>query len=410
MTAVGTIVRLLLKRLDAELPEQALEMAFSCFDVISARKESQNPGHWTGFETATEIRVRRLLKERLRIMDHEEVRAAVRDFWSAMLELIRLPEAEVTDDRAAWANKKHSGGPALNMLVGFYLAMEDGTVRVEHNHAYCKVLQTAHAGPLSDDGVSFEQLVALKLDGPEAVAEAPSSSTGSSQVPDLQLTDFAREFLREWRQKRARFRVYKQGSRKGRKGSSRANTAAAMKRQQQEALKQRSAPRTAEPDASSASVLPGVSVLAAKRAFSKTVPDDELGPDLKRFKKRTGFIKRNNLAAARQRAFCPSGNPFGKQALKRAQVFTKAADNVSAEMEALRISNLARVKLVDACLSECSLPESAAGDDRGARDWRVRRLFDSDSQGLYTYIAQSHLIVLDNCSDLASKRPGKLLR
>ena len=37
-------------------------------------------------------------------------------------------------------------------------------------------------------------------------------------------------------------------------------------------------------------------------------------------------------------------------------MFTKAAGNVSAEMEALRISNLARVKLVDACLSECSLP------------------------------------------------------
>ena len=223
-------------------------MAFSCFDLSSARKELQNPGHWTGFETANEIRVRRLLKEGLRIMDHEEVRAAVRDFWSAMLELIRLPEAEVTDNRVAWANKRHSGGPALNMLVGFYLAMEDGTVRVERSHAHCKVLQTAHAGPLSDDGVSLEQLVALKLDGPEAVAEAPSSSTGSSRVPDLQLTDFAREFLREWRRKHgARFRVYKQGSRKGRKGSSRANTAAATKRQQQEALKQRSAPRTAEP-------------------------------------------------------------------------------------------------------------------------------------------------------------------
>ena len=108
--------------------------------------------------------------------------------------------------------------------------------------------------------------------------------------------------------------------------------------------------------------------MAAKRAFSKTVPDEELGPDLKRFKKRTGFIKRNNLAVARQRTFCPSGNPFGKQTLKRAQVFTKAAGNVSAEMEALRIANLARVKLVDACLSECSLPESVAGDDRGARD------------------------------------------
>ena len=107
----------------------------------------------------------------------------------------------------------------MNMLVGFYLAMEDGTVRVERNHAHCKVLQTAHAGLLLDDGVSLEQFVASKLDGAEAVAEAPSSSTssstGSSQVPDLQLTDFAREFLRKWRWKHgARFRVYKQGSRK----------------------------------------------------------------------------------------------------------------------------------------------------------------------------------------------------
>ena len=39
LTAVGAIVRLLLKRLDAELPEQALEMAFSCFDVSSARSK-----------------------------------------------------------------------------------------------------------------------------------------------------------------------------------------------------------------------------------------------------------------------------------------------------------------------------------------------------------------------------------
>ena len=88
LQAVGTVVRAMLERLDAEFPPQSLEQSFCVFDVDAAHTAAQNPADWPTYEAFAESRVHRLLREGLGLQNQEEIRKTSRRFISAVVRLM----------------------------------------------------------------------------------------------------------------------------------------------------------------------------------------------------------------------------------------------------------------------------------------------------------------------------------
>ena len=53
-------------------------------------------------------------------------------------------------------------------LVAFYICQEDASGTVERAHAIGKHMLQSHAGPLEGSGATYNDLLAIRLDGPKS--------------------------------------------------------------------------------------------------------------------------------------------------------------------------------------------------------------------------------------------------
>ena len=144
LSSVATVIKLIIDRLEAEFPKQALENCFSIFDVAAARK-ARDTDRWVLFETNVRIRCRRLLREGLRLNDDGRLEKAIKEFLSSLVRLtaVRTEDREL-DNQTLWAQERLAGDGGLEWteLLFFYLAQEDSS---------CPRQKSA-AGPLWTDG------------------------------------------------------------------------------------------------------------------------------------------------------------------------------------------------------------------------------------------------------------------
>ena len=401
LQACATVVQLMLERLQCEFPPSSIEMCFSVFSVNEAAAEqAAGVQTWQTFEVSAEIRVRKLLREGLKITHDQTIHRAFRDFMSSLHRLVARAR-DISDNRTGWAEERlsSSGCSAWHELISFYLAQEDGSCRVERAHAHGKRLLQSHAGPLEGTGTSYSDLLEVKLDGPSCAEEIAKQS-----AQGLEMTEFAREFLQAWRLRHgARFRVYSQGRRKGCPGAqrSRDDSDRAFRARQLRAMRARSERDRDNAQGEASSVLPGLTQREAAECTGERPAAD--APGLVRFRTRSQLIKSNNREAARHRHSNPRGPAFKKPKLERGNNFSQrdATTDPSEDMAKFLLS-LKRLKLVDACQEACPMP-----DIQGI-DFRVRRVGDHDG-GFMTFCAQSHLVILDSLDELASKRGGTCL-
>ena len=88
-TVCAKVCAVVLERLDAEFPPQSLEQCFCVFDVAAAYRIAQSPeSEWSVFETATECRILRLLREGMGESDMGQMKAASRRFMSGLVRLM----------------------------------------------------------------------------------------------------------------------------------------------------------------------------------------------------------------------------------------------------------------------------------------------------------------------------------
>ena len=161
LQACATVVQLMLERLQCEFPPSSLEMCFSVFSVNEAAAEqAAGVQTWQTFEVSAEIRVRKLLREGLKITHDQTIHRAFRDFMSSLHRLVARAR-DISDNRTGWAEERlsSSGCSAWHELISFYLAQEDGSCRVERAHAHGKRLLQSHAGPLEGTGTSYSDLL-----------------------------------------------------------------------------------------------------------------------------------------------------------------------------------------------------------------------------------------------------------
>lgn len=381
LSGIATCVTLMLSRLEAEFPKGTLESCLDVFDVSHGTADRASHPHF-------EAKVGRLLKEGLQA-PAAEIRPARRQFIASW-HRVRSQKRLGTDNRVLWFEEraKQAENPWWRLLISFYLSLEDGAGNVERAHGTGKRILDSHAGPLEEAGVTYSDLLTLKLDGPRSLSELAEQTADCA----LGLTSMSREFLEEWRCKHgARFRVYNKKMSAERPKQTKAKPSKQLKALDLLAQKREAAP------SSTPTILPS---LNRGQAAKLLVPGPMDTKGLKQFRLRTALIRKNVFEVNKRRQN-PADNPFGEAKVTRANVFTaKPRIYVSLEQSIL---DRKRLKIVDACSSSAPMPPSNA-----QRDIRVRRCDDA-SGGFVAFCLQSHLIILDSVDSLGSHRPDELL-
>ena len=279
--------------------------------------------------------------------------------------------------------------------------MEDSTANVERKHSVGTYINKAHKGPLSENGVTYSDLLECKLDGVE-LSEVAERVEGMSEVT-LAMTDFSRDFLTEWRQKHgARFRVYGAGKRKRAKESEEVKikkvTLAGLHLRQQAALRKRGG-ETSAPSTRRETVIPGLSEAEAAAAFRQK--PRVLTKGLASFAQRTRLLKQK-AQAVNVRRRC-NERSYKKPDERRAKLFTPA-DAADPGKEWLRRFMLVkRWKVLDATVSDASKLLMPHDKD----DVRLVKLseFGSSEQAL-DFARQCHVAIVDSTTDLLLAAPS----
>ena len=410
LSSVATVIKLIIDRLEAEFPKQALENCFSIFDVAAARK-ARDTDRWVLFETNVRIRCRRLLREGLRLNDDGRLEKAIKEFLSSLVRLtaVRTEDREL-DNQTPWAQERLAGDGGLEWteLLFFYLAQEDSSCQVERDHAHGKKVLQAHSGPMDEQGVTYGDLLTLKLELPKTPDEIarpvdPGPNHGPNHGPNegpkqFELTPLSRQFLQEWRlQHGCRFRVYEKRMGCRPKQEPKPGTDASVRAWQSRALRRRgdSATNPAGP-----TVLPGLDRSQVAAATSPSSgPNLENSRGLLNFAQRTALIKRNNQAIIDNRR--QNAKAFPQAQLQKAIVISRRGDDANFNSNMARyLAGIRRWKVVDACQDR--IETEFATPSEASPELRSRRL---DGGDFLTFTAQSHLVVVDSLDALGSKRP-----
>lgn len=265
--------------------------------------------------------------------------------------------------------------------------------RIERAHGSGKHILQAHAGPLQDEGATYSDLLICRLDGPQSEQELAHPQT-------LHPTDWAKQFVRLWRQEHgARFRVYHKAERRSpkKKARHRAGTDSLVRSQQVLGLAKRSS-ASREASSSTSTVIPGLSQAKAVEFIAGRQAPSAMG--LGKFCRRTQILKQWNQGMNQRRRL--RENPFPAMQLARAKLFSEP----QAEHPGwARLCALRRWRVVDLCKADVlEMPAPAP------RELRVLRLFEPRaSSGILTSCSQAHMAVVERLDDLASASP-KLAR
>ena len=187
------VVDTMLERVDSELHDADLLLAFSAFDLGGDYSDARRV-HWIRLlGNALDLPGDTLVGEFLKALPHAKYEHSNRKSE-------HMPGSQSVDNReimARWLEPAHVDRyfpgetfRALPSCIRFYIAMEDGTANVERSLGGVAKALEKHSGPVDDSGSLVADALELKLDGPREESEiAVRIDPGGP----LTLTDFGRE-------------------------------------------------------------------------------------------------------------------------------------------------------------------------------------------------------------------------
>ena len=271
VSAMREIVDLVCDRIEAELPQSGLVVAFAAFDLgiwykVGTLRSGGKLDDADLLQQSQERRAKRLAEAHWRVgtLDAARVAGDLCKTATTLMEkhLPALRAAKLPDNRLVWAQAVDEGmcSAGVSDLARWYIALIDGTGAVERCLGQLVNVLQQHVGPLDKDGSTVAAAVEVSLEGPACEEELIVRDSSSLQIaggvsPDggsgglacrleaerrtdstaWSMTPFTQRCAELWVAHHGRrFRVYK-SKRPGQKGRP-AGTDAALARGQAKAL------------------------------------------------------------------------------------------------------------------------------------------------------------------------------